>query len=160
MKVVVPFTDVSSETRDALAGVDAEYVDVSSSDDAYWNLLSDLWTSGADFVVVEQDIVVHPTALDELDACPYDWCAFPYGYGHWGLHYGLGCVKFSGALIKRNPDAILRVGVMSDGNHEKRHWCRLDCWLQEVVLPGNGEHMHKHETVVKHLGHGNSHGCI
>lgn len=133
---------------------------VGHSNRAYFDLLSAMWDRAETFAVVEHDIVVNPDTLDELAACPHDWCALPYPYGRWGLHYGLGCVKFGADLIARNPDAMRKVGVMSDANHPRRHWCRLDAFLQGVVLPDAGEVLHKHDTPVGHLGHGCAHGCI
>jgi len=154
--------DVDDRVRDALeaTGWPVYGVDVSISPRAYFDLLFEYWADGATFTVIEHDMVVHATALEELDACPYEWCAFPYRYGTHERHYGLGCAKFGEELIARNPDAMRRVGTMRDMNHPARHWCRLDAWLQGVVLPGSGEHMHRHERSVRHLGCGNSHGCI
>ena len=110
--------------------------------------------------VVEHDIVVGPDTLAELDACPHDWCAFPYSYIN-GYHHGLGCTKFSAALIGRNPAAFRQVGTMSDQNHPERHWCRLDGWL-DIVLRRNGEAIHSHWPLVEHrtdTAH-SSHGCV
>ena len=163
MRVVVPYagspwrTEVGHALR-AAGNPTFEWPDVSGSDRAYFDLLSELWRDGESVIVIEHDIIIHPTALDELSACPHDWCGFPHKYGN-TITYGLGCVKFSAALIARNPDAMQRVGVMFDAHHEKRHWCRLDAWLQGCVLPGNGEVKCCHETVVGHLGSGCAHGC-
>lgn len=133
---------------------------VGSSERDYFDLLADAWATGETFCVVEHDIVVNPDSLDELYGCPHDWCAFPYRYGTCERYYGLGCVKFSADLIARCPDAMTRVGVMSDPTHEKRHWCRLDSWLQYVILPNFGEQMHRHDTPVGHLGgRVAAHGC-
>lgn len=131
---------------------------VLEGDRAYYDLLAGLWDDGESFCVVEHDVAVHETALDELAACPHDWCSFPFQYGNTVTH-GLACVKFSAELIARNPDAMIKVGVMHDPTHRKKHWCRLDAWLQGVILPNAGETLHKHETLVRHLDTGCSHGC-
>jgi hypothetical protein len=163
MYVVVPYArnPLAQEVIDALeaTGVNCHPVDLSGSDRAYFDLLSSLWVVGETFCLVEHDIVIHPTALDELSTCPNDWCAFPYPYGGPKLAYGMGCVKFSADLIARNPDAMLRVAVLSDEKHPARHWCRLDAWLQGCVLPSNGEQRCEHETPVKHLERGCAHRC-
>lgn len=139
------------------AAVQARYV--GDSDRAYYDLLCELWAAGDSFILVEHDIAVGPATLHELAWCDNDWCACPFDYGQYGLTYGLGCVKFSAELIARNPTALIKVGVMSDPSHPRRHWCRLDAWLQGVVLPNAGEQMCRHDTPVLHLGAGNSHGC-
>ncbi len=126
-------------------------VDVSGDDTAYFALLSRLWreqTGG--FSVVEHDILVRPTSLTELMRCPKPWCAFEFDYLG-GPHAGLGCVKFSSELLARQPDAMERVGEMWDDEHPPFHWCRLDLWLQQRVLPQAGEHLHVHRPPLTHL---------
>jgi hypothetical protein len=162
MRCIVPFAGpVRREVINALdaTGWDWDPQDVSESDRAYYDLLSDAWDGAEGFAIVEHDIVVRSDTLDELANCPHDWCAFAYQYGHWGLQYGLGCVKFSTDLIARCPDAMDRVGVLSDERHPRRHWCRLDAWLQGVVLPSMGETPHGHGPPLVHLNHGVAHGC-
>ncbi len=164
MRVIVPYAG-SYPSREVEAplydsGCDYELLDVSASDRAYFDLLSARWAAGDSFIVVEHDIVVHASAFYELTRCANDWCGFPHHMGPSGIQYGLGCVKFTAGLIARNPDAMVSVGVMFDGTHPKRHWCRLDAWLQGVILPQRDEVKCCHETVVKHLGNGCSHGCI
>lgn len=161
MRVVVPYTYVGREVATALGATHRPWdmLPVGGSDRDYYDLLTRLWAEGETFVIVEHDIVVHPTAIDELEQCTHEWCGFPHYYGRYGLTYGLGCVKFDAALMARHPDAMIRVGVMSDPTHPKRHWCRLDAWLQGTVLPHRGEVKHCHDTPVRHLGTGCSHGC-
>ena len=159
MRVVHPTTRISPDAIQSLVrtGHAVEFVDVSGSDRAYFDLLAQLWAAGETFAIIEHDIVVTPSTLNELDACPHDWCAFPFRYlGR--LQYGLGCVKFSAALMARIPDAIIRIGVMSDARHDRRHWCRLDAWLT-TVLESVGEVRHEHLPEVWHLDDGCSHGC-
>lgn len=161
MRVVVPYTGtIDPRVLDALTiEEDCACVDVTGSERAYYDLLSSLWRDGEAFCIVEHDVIVNPDSLQELADCPEDWCSFPYDYAEWGLTHGLGCVKFSADLIARNPTAMIRVGVLSDAKHAKRHWCRLDARLQGVILPSSGETLHRHETPVTHLGRGCAHGC-
>lgn len=159
MRVVVPTTVTHPEVYAALAetGFEFDSIPVDHSDRAYYDLLASLWAAGESFAIIEHDIVVYPSAPLELAACPFPWCGLPYAYGN-TTTYGLGCVKFSEGLIARHPDAMLRVGVMSDPTHPARHWCRLDAWLT-AVLTSVGEGRHEHKGLVRHLGNGCAHGC-
>lgn len=160
MRVIAPYTKRVDEVLDALGAAceDFEPYYVGRRDRDYFDLLSMLWADGETVCVVEHDVVVGLDTLDDLASCAHDWCGFPYRYGNTITH-GLGCVKFGADLIARNPDAMRRVGVMFDGEHEKRHWCRLDAWLQGCVLTDAGEVKHEHLPPVTHLGVGCSHGC-
>lgn len=162
MKVIVPYTRLCKETKKALDRTRYVYetVFVGNSDTDYFDLLSDLWSEGETFAIVEHDIVIHKTALSELENCDSPWCAFPVYYFA-TTHVGLGCVKFSSPFIKRFPNAMDQVAEMCDGTHPKKHWCRLDAWLQQRVLPSSERHVHP--TVLGHVRSGNiirpSHGC-
>lgn len=163
MKVYIPFTDLRKETLAAIvkSKCDYELVNVSGSDEAYWELLDDLWTRGETFAIVEHDVVIHPTAISELQQCGSSWCAFPTPY-FYGTHVGLGCVKFGSDLIKRFPSALDRVAELFDDKHPPKHWCRLDAWLQTRVLPQQERHVH--QPPIGHIRSGSvirpSHGCI
>ena len=56
-----------------------------------------------DLLVVEGDVVVHDTVLDQFDDCPNDYCRFRYWVGA-TYEYGLGCTRFRAALIAANLD--------------------------------------------------------
>lgn len=161
MRVVVPFTDLSIETRTSLEGSEWDYetVDVSGDDEAYWRLLRDLWDEGETFVVVEHDIVLGAYTLVDLARCEGEWCTCPYPYFH-GRYYGLGCAKFSDRLIARVPELMDLVGKMSDADHPPRHWCRLDAWIQRVLAKRSIRPCLRHDEV----GHVSdlvpSHGCV
>jgi hypothetical protein len=135
---------------EALAGWDVAFVDVSGSDEAYWELLASMWAKAATFIVVEQDVVVRPDSLDELVECEHPWCSFQVPYvGR--LYAGLSCAKFTAALIARYPDALERISELSDTDHPPKHWCRLDSWLQAFVLNPGGEIMHVHGPPLQHV---------
>jgi hypothetical protein len=80
--------------------------------------------------VVEQDIVPHPGALDELLACDEPWCAFAYDYPPFGLYAGMGCAKFSAELQLLFPTAMEETATWHDAKHPPKHWCRVDGWLK------------------------------
>jgi hypothetical protein len=167
MKVVVPATADHSPhlqaVRDALVGVDYE-VHLVSGDDGYWQLLSDIWAQGEGVILIEHDVIASKAVVAELIACEGDWCCCPYPYGR-GTIVGLGCTKFTGALMARVPDAVLKAGERSDRTHPPKHWCRADASLQRVLrdadaeVPGTAVMHHRHSQV-EHLNHGrSSHGC-
>ncbi len=161
MRVYLPFTDVAPGVREALrdAPMPITEVYVGARDEAYWELLNSLWEKGQTFAIVEHDIIVEPGTLKELAECSGEWCSFASPYFN-GVYHGMGCVKFSDTLIARYPKAMEQVAEYSDATHEKKHWCRLDAWLQYRVLASAQRHYH--DTV---LGHAKevlmpSHGCL
>lgn len=164
MRIVAPYVTFAPGVVEALAATDWrwERADVSADVTAYWALLADLWLAGEPFCIVEHDVLVRPGTFDELADCPHRWCAFPVPYLG-GEYAGLGCVKFSAELIAACPDALQRVGHMSNAGHEPRHYCTVDAWLQ-VVLMSTSIPRHVHQPA---LGHWRpypgspwpSHGC-
>ena len=127
MRFVMPYTHLSEEVTARLdaSGHPFERCDVSGSIFDYSALMEGLWQpSTPGIVLVEHDVVIEPGSVDELLACPEDWCAFQVAYlGQAEGHPGLGCVKFSQELIARHPDAMELAGQIWDGEHQPRHWC-------------------------------------
>lgn len=162
--IIVPFVDLRAETVKALQPEDPRLLRYAPVDtgDGYWTLLRDVWAMGSPAIVVEQDIVVNETTLDELRICDFDWCAMPFPYRGEERAYALACSKFSSALMARHPDLLEAVGRYSDELHPARHWCRLDAWIF-AELTKRGEIRHDH-TRAKPLGHVGpqfpSHGCL
>jgi hypothetical protein len=164
----MPYTRLRPEAVQALAGWDVAFVDVSGSDEAYWELLASLWSAGQTFIVIEHDVIVLPDTLDELVACHRPWCSCQVPYVG-KVTAGLSCAKFSAGLIARYPDAMERVGEIEDEDHPPRHWCRIDSHLQAHVLNPGGEIMHVHGPPLEHLRDGSEpespwkvgpvHGC-
>ena len=148
--VVMPYTRLRPEVVEALAGWDVAFVDVSGSDDAYWQLLANLWSEGRSFLIVEHDVVVRPDTLGELEQCHHPWCSFQVPYVG-KLYAGLSCAKFSAALIARYPDALNRIAELEDEDHPPKFWCRLDSHLQSHVLNPGGEEMHVHGPPLGHI---------
>lgn len=134
------------------------YVDVSSSEDAYWQLLSSLWADGQDVVIVEHDVIPDADAIEDLLDCPEPWCAQPYPYVYDRLNWGLACTMFTATAMKRVPDLWTHVAVMSDYLHPPLHWCRLDAWSHRV-LTAHGIDRHDHGLQVWHERDTTSHGC-
>lgn len=160
--VICPYgrDGVEPETRDALdaSGYPWADADVSRSDTAYTELLAHGWRLGEAFIIVEQDIVPWPGALAELEACPEPFCAFEYAYLG-GTHAGLGCCRFSAALLAAVPDAVEQTLAEENDVHPRGHWCNLDDRLTRV-LARRGYGKHVHSPAVGHLSPWPSHGCI
>ena len=164
MKIVVPYTRLRRGVIDALV-VHAKtftLVNVAASDEAYFDLLANLWGAAKTFVLVEHDIVVNETTIDELKVCDHDWCAMGFPYRGEEKAYSLACTKFSAELIRKYPDLMEIVGQMSDSMHDPMHWCRLDMWMF-MVLDQLGETRHEHarSQPVGHIGEQfPKHGCL
>jgi hypothetical protein len=162
MKIVLAYVPpMSAKVVIALnkTGREFERVNVSKSDEHYWRLFDKLWKAGEEFVNIEQDIVVSPTILDELENCPAEWCSVAYPYLN-GQYPGLGCVRFRAALLQRRPNAVIEAGEWSNAAHKPKHWCAVDHSLT-LALNRAGETKHVHYEGVDHLGdHWPTHGCV
>ena len=166
IKVVVPFTQIAPGVAAALnrTGYTWWPADVSASDESYWMVLDELWSAGESFIIVEHDVLVRPSSLQELENCPHPWCGFETAYFN-GNHAGMGCVKFTAELIQAVPNALDLVANESGIDHPPRHWCRLDAWLQWFVLPQAGQRKHLHTPALAHWRAYDgpprpSHGCM
>ena len=159
MRVVLPYTRVEDGVLEALdaTGYPVELRDVSGSDTDYWRLLSELWTAGQTFAIVEQDILVKPATLARLDECPQAWCAATYDYFQRPGYAGLGCVRFRAELLSEHPDLMDAVAEHEYDGHCSRHWCVNDAAMQrELWKRGRRVCLH---APVKHLHDRPTHGC-
>ena len=142
--VVVPYAQLHPETRAALEGVEGvTFVDVSDGPgeeaSRYFWLLQAAWHRQEGVIIVEQDIVPPPGAIDELRACPQDWCGRPYQVGI-NIDCWLGLTKFSPAIMAAVPDAFDRMErtaydsldgqllpyLWQRGYHACKHWPAVD----------------------------------
>lgn len=160
--VAVPWVadGLRADTVDAVAasGLPSQLVEMRGQGD-YHDLIADLWHDGETFLTVEQDVVPHAGALQELANCPEEWCAFAYDYPPFGQYAGMGCAKFSAALIKRFPDALTATGSWHDERHPPKHWCRVDGWLKQYLLE-RGARQHVHGLVAHHHKGRPAHDCV
>lgn len=158
MRIVCPYTVVSPETREALRPHPVDFVYM-EDDQAYFRLLAHLWEAAEDVVIVEHDIVPWHGSLDEMIACPEQWCAFSYTLLEI-VHSGLGCCKFAGSLMRAHPSLVADTLSEDSQVHPRGHWCNLDdrirrqCHERRIT-------QHVHGPSVGHTKPDRTgHGCI
>ena len=137
---------------------------VGPEEHAYFDKLNQLWSlcamGNTDLLVVEGDVVIHDTVLDQFDDCPNDYCTFCYWIGA-SYGYGLGCTRFRAKLIAKNPDLIRVAGErVNDGIPKPYTWKRMDTRIRDearergllttYVSPGDVRPC-IHEPPVRHL---------
>ena len=141
VNVVVPWTDLAPETALAVMRHRPRYVWTGWTDESYWYLLAELWEARETVILVEHDVVPAAGTLDAMAACPHDWCACEYRCGDLYMT-ALGCTKFSGDLMERNPDVVNRI--------LSRAWNGLDGQIV-ATLHMHGETEHVHGPAAWHL---------
>lgn len=165
LKVVVAYFRLNPAVPAALErdGITARYCDTSADDEAYWRLLRDLWSEGDTFVVLEQDKVPAPGAIQAIHDCPSLWCAYPvprWQDGGYSDFPPLCCVKFHALLMERFPklmeEKVGGVGIGDPRLAVPRHYARLDMavalWVHLSIGRGvcwhpRGMVRHEHEEV-------------
>lgn len=77
MRVICCFTDLHPKADRYLraSAPEAERIDVSGDSEAYYRALRDAWADGETFVSIEQDVLLDPGALRDLDVCQREWCS-------------------------------------------------------------------------------------
>lgn len=142
MRVIVPYVQLHELVRPVLRsqGYSPEYRPL-SDDDGYRRLLRRVWQAGESVVIVEQDILPWPGAIDELIGCPGGWCTYSYRkHGGIGIAHMLGCAKLSSSLMDALP------GLWD----APEHWSKLDQRLF-FAARGAGIEPHLHRPAVLHL---------
>lgn len=168
MRVIVPYVPPAHARTIATVDIhapEADWVDVSGSDQAYYRLLAELWASGEDFMLVEHDMELLGGEADAFTACRSPWCTFPYEgsqpiYTSRGrlnppprapriFRCALGCTRFRAELTAELPDAVAHMArkqhPWGDG-FSSTHWRRLDSQLASYLF----QHGHK---VCEHQPH-------
>jgi hypothetical protein len=107
----------------------------------YGSIFTELWLKSHGFILVEGDVVPWPGALDKLVACKHDWCCFEYPTTITSKCDGLGCMKFSGNMVRKIPHNIL---------WQNTAWNSLDGIVHET-LELAGKTVHIHTPMVAHV---------
>ena len=150
---------------------------------AYTDLLVGLWGQRRRLLLIEHDIEIHDRVIPTALHCPFPWCVWPYsgpkgdGLGDSLLYQSLGCTKFSGSLMKREPDVMNRVsaamrprpyGVDDDGlgtagwpkGLDRGDWRRLDATLAPALRwLGYEPHIHWPAVLHHHVYPGEGCAC-
>ena len=151
MRVVVPYVPrfLHADVLSALVSCNPEAIDVSASDYAYGELLVRLWSPpfDEDLMIVEHDIVVGLSTVDQLITCACEWGAFPYLINGEDIT-GLGCVRFRREFMAAHPEAMRHaVRSTNPGGMPPGHFVRLDGWVRQALRPAEP---HVHQPRVAH----------
>ena len=130
----------------------AEVVDVSGDNYAYWNAIRERWTGERDLVIIEQDIEIGPDTIRTMEQCAQDWCcyAYPIFRSRVRLRVGLGCVKISAAAQRKVPAEKIAEGFGTCAAcRGKGCWWHLDGRIAHM-LKRAGFFPHVHGDVTHH----------
>lgn len=123
----------------------AEVIDVTGDNYAYWREIRERWTGEQDLIIIEQDIEVREDTIPVMEECKQDWCcyAYPIFRTKVRLRVGLGCIKISAAAQRKiSPEAI-------EEGFETCAQCRgKGCWWH---LDGRIAHMLKRFGFFPHV---------
>lgn len=91
----------SAEYPQAIAALpeSAERIYTGEDDFQYWRELKARWDTGSDLLIIEQDNISNPEAIEDIESCEYSpWCCYAYWHIVGGtrlIYHGLGFTKFS-----------------------------------------------------------------
>jgi hypothetical protein len=143
LKICVPYTRLQPATETVLRGYPVEFYPL-EGDDGYVYYLKQRWDDGLTFINCEHDTIFWHGAIESLEECLGDWCA----YGLKGESPAnpwsptLNLVKFTDRFISTHPtiwDALL------DEDMPPQKWRLCDGWLRKYV---GSEYCHRHTPPV------------
>lgn len=154
MILVVPSVPGSLHPRVVPAITNQGYVPkmvTVGNDDHYPHLLRDLFESGKDFCVIEQDVESRPGFLSDFEACPEPWCYFAY---HFELPYDqaigfqkpwfapLGHTRFKEGVGEKIASLLGSPEFLS-------HWLSRDVMISDALHKA-GFSAHRHRGFALH----------
>jgi hypothetical protein len=149
MNIVIPYVEGGLDPRVEAFGKShgARFENILDRIYGYYYFLKRTWAEGYTVLIIEQDILPTAGAIDEIWGCPQEWCAARYIPHEYTTEPAalLGCVKFSSALMKREPDVFTSLHLQ-----EPAHYVTLDNRLIQMTLVPRGYRPHVHGTV-RHL---------
>lgn len=144
MRVLAPYTRMDPRTKAWLwvCAPQAEHVNVSGDDFAYWRAIDDCWDGSDDLIIAEQDNQINQGVLPSFESCRQPWCV--YAYQGWSssvlLDQSLGCTRFSAGLQEQV--------TLSEISHVPVKWDVIDRAISDA-LKSRGYTAHTH-GVIKH----------
>jgi hypothetical protein len=144
MKIFVPYTEIDPVTAQELKAYNYTPI-MMINDNDYQEYFKQRWAEGEPFINCEHDALLWSGAIEQLEQCNEDWCAFGvYDQDSFvdkiGTTPTLNLVKFSGSFIKRYHD-LWNAPVFGK-------WRRLDAHIYIEVTANHGEICHQHFPVV------------
>ena len=123
----------------------ADLIDVTGDDLAYWREIRARWDGTDDLVIVEHDIQIGPDTIGSLVSCDKPWCVFAYDiFGVKRITNALGCTRFSAELQRAVPLELVEKRFEVCGNCDgKGCWWHIDAALaDELENAGFASHVH------------------
>lgn len=149
MDIWVPWTDLAPETAAFADSSGAKLWHLSDRSEGYGQFMAERWGEGADFLVVEHDVVPTRLAIDSLRACPEPLCFYAY-LDEDRRTLMFGCVKFSSGFIASTPSLwtdFLAARDATEGHRDHdfsaarcRRWMMLPEWVDHAT--GHPAHFH------------------
>lgn len=144
LPVVIPTRTVGCPPTCALIIEGFEVTEVVMQDDYhYGRLIAAQWLARTGFVVVEDDVVPWPGAIQAMLDCPQEWCGYQSPRlwvgttARGGFTHGLGCTKFSPEIVARfTPE------------WDQKRWDEVDGAVFGML---DGLSCHIHEPPVAHI---------
>lgn len=122
--VIAPYVHSYPEHVEALSAVGYDVVRVPCiTETTYYDLLSAIYSTGKQFVVIEHDMIPRPTDVQDLLECQEKWCGFVYQHRFRRMKACLGLTKIN--LYNEYPDVFNKVPSdwrYIDGVLEARFW--------------------------------------
>lgn len=150
VRSIVPYTRLHPITAAALRELasDAERVDMSGSDLAYWEVFTRLWGRRESFLLIEHDIEPNAEALEAARSCGCLWGRSDYAYSI-ARTSGLGFTRFAAELMAREPTLPYSLRSSESAAPGPQKWQQLD-WALYTELTGRGYVPCIHPSVEHH----------
>lgn len=130
----------------------AEVIDVTGDNYAYWDNIRERWTGERDLIIIEQDIEITEATISSMESCSQDWCcyAYPIFRTKIRLRVGLGCIRISAAAQRKiTPEKIAESFTDCAQCRGKGCWWHLDGRIATMLKRG-GFFPHVHGDVIHH----------
>ena len=143
MKVFVPYTEIQPATLECLKPYEYTAVKMVEETD-YQRYCEQRWVEGESFITIEHDTAFKPEAIEELENCPEEWCAFGVTGNQEDQSTDFTSEPPTLALMKIGRGFIEKCSDMWGGLYPRQipwKWC--DSWLAWYART-NGLTCHRH----------------